>query len=343
MLNYLRQENLQGAIMPKNYLFKTDSQISLTELLEVSNKIQDSYPITAGFGSTGTKFAELSDGSSLPNLGDYNGIEFEEIVVSGFLSSASVAWDFFSDIEVNAKSLKGIASRIALSCKFKEKPDAQDSAYSVSVSLILLNAKLSVAIHLNGARLDKTPEYWDAFYRKLIAEFNLPLEISGADLVHTQSGNVRILDSHSGCLPGGFVCDLLESDLSSSIADVKNGLGIFSMSSSPEFSWRITCNDIREGDVSFLSDMSHFPADSFDVNLDFSVVGIEGLDCLIAWCEDDDVSTTRICSFDLPDTNSTGEFLVETTRSGHKLLLSLPSDERVREIEHKLDVTFDSV
>ena len=326
--------------MTKNYLFKTESHFTFNEIFEISNNIGNFYPVTTGFGTTGAKFAELSGSSSLPNLGDCNGIEFEEIVVSGYLSRASVAWDFFSDIEVNMKNLKGIASRIALSCKFREKSSAQDSIYRVSVSLILLNGKLSVAIHLNGAALDKNPKYWDAFYRKLIAEFNLPLKISGTDLVHTQSGNVRITDLHPGCLPGGFVCDLLESDLGSSIASVKNGLGIFSMSSNPEFSWRVTCNDIREKNVCFLSDISNFPADSFDVNIRFSVIDLAGLDYLTAWCEDDDISRARICSFELPDINSGGELLVETTHTGHKLLLSLPSDEKVKEIEQNLGVTF---
>ena len=65
--------------MTKNYLFKTESHFTFNEIFEISNNIGNFYPVTTGFGTTGAKFAELSGSSSLPNLGDCNGIEFEEI------------------------------------------------------------------------------------------------------------------------------------------------------------------------------------------------------------------------------------------------------------------------
>lgn len=323
-------------------MFRTDTIFTCDEIVKVASKISDHYSIINGFERTSTQYAELTHEKSLPDFNNCKGLEFEEIVITGYLSNADIAWDFFSDVVTNLENLNNFTDRVSLSCDFEEKSSAQSSTYYVSVFIVISKGLVSFGFSANGVMISKNPGYWEDFYQKLIFEFDLPMKVDGSDLVHIQSGNIRITDLHPGYLPGGFICELPEFDVDLLISKVKNGLSIFSMDTGPEFSWRITINDVNQDNRLYVDNISNYPADYYDIDLEFSAEDLQGIDYLMCWCEDDDIIKSKVCEFDVLD-KSKGILYVETSKSGHKLLLDLSSVEKIEEIEQCLGIQFSAV
>lgn len=331
--------------MTKKFICRSNSIYSLDEVIEVSKKLANTYQITDGFKPYNPNFYGIYNIMELPDLSDLDGVKIDEVDLTGYLPVNGFPLnEYLAVIELSKINTDEIG-QISVSCGFEEKASKQNKDYFDSVSIVYYQNKKYFNYSANGSLVSKDKQYRRNIFDLLIGTLMLPLEIhvqdrknDFLDLVHSDGGDLQIHDINPRHLPNGFSCELPNLEDNDLLKLLNDALNLLSNGTVFTYDWDITIKPSADKRIN-LNVTDELPADSYDINIEYSVEGINGLDYLGTWCEHGDKSKSRLCGFDIA--NGVGaELYAVTSMSGHELVLVLSKSEKLDELEQLLGIKF---
>ncbi len=339
--------------MGEGFTYRLTKEVTLDDLRRIRQTVGDSFNGFVDFNPEETQRAYLGPLSSLPKLEDLRGITFLDVTTTGHLSTKKDPWPTFNETIDRGSQLASVGV-LHMMCGFEERSSKQTRRGYDSVAVQNCRGRLFFSYSANGSKVSTDQVYKQSFMDEMIRTVGLPLilqEKSGSFiLTHSRGGELNIMRAYPGGLaPESFWCELPGESPRAGLEKLKIFLDRFATEKRFTYEWMVRRDYGEVGwaqkepelsrKIYALLLVSELPADSYDLDMEFSLREIDGLEVVRGFLGPKDKVFSRLCSFDLSKRNY-GEFAVITSSKGHQLELTLRLPDGLPLVEETIGLKF---
>ncbi len=268
-------------------------------------------------------------------------LRITDLCLEGRLKAAEASVVPLGSVLQSAAGDIGELGMLVAEVGFELKGTKQSRGYGERVQVRVEKGENAFGYIVNGLPLMTDTPARKGHFERLAGRLDLPLEFIDEDgrfrIVHSGGREVQTWGGLLEHDPEGFWCPL---ELSCAQLMDKLGIAVREFSSGRIFEvcWRVAFGRRSDADADYpatfdqiaeLAISKAFPYEKLSVDLSFQMADLRDLDALQTLCGDKSKIYTRVISFDFDDIDY-GEFELETTATGHRLLLTT-------KLEHDLD------
>jgi hypothetical protein len=326
------------------YDYYSEKNIAISEILRVYDLAQTNFNSFSGF-SRGRFVSGTYHPEALPALDTFESFVVKKITTHGTIKKNNNPLDKLKWILKEGEASIGSIGLLSISWHFKEKGSANMKGCDDSLRIEIRNGKRNFMYGSNASKVSLDQRYAVSFFKKLKSAAGLPYEVVEATdyykLEHTQSGELKYLAGMLDRNPSAFSCEMKEStvdDLFDRMQQAFNALGTDKFN---KFNWGASSGAIHDPELNLRIYQAvyekDFPADKYDLKVDFSLNRVSDIEKLRHLCGPKDKVYTAICHFNLSEKNY-ANVNINTRQEGHRICFSLKEPKDIKQIREKLGI-----
>lgn len=334
--------------MSENIEYRIKGHISLNDLIRIVEKAKSVFSTFNGFSEDDEHNAFLYP-ERLVALSDLGGFAIRAITTNGYLPLKDDSIDLFKEVFGKGREAIGSIGLLIGLIGFEERNSQQSKRGYDTVNIRLENGKQYFSYNANGSKVLADLEYRRMFMQSLVHKLELPVRIVedkiGFKLIQSDSKELKVLRSgFHGENPSGFMVELSGISDAELVNLLKKSIKEFASQKRFEFEWSVLCSGYPDKDTSLLIydkvRQAGFPAKSYELQVEYSLKSIQGLEVLRKSCGKKDVIFFRPCGFSLPEDDYC-EVVIVISTSGYELKFSFKNPDNLHELEQKLGLTLE--